>query len=703
MGSFSGDIKLGAVNLRRKILQVQLGLLLGITAFIGILLNIMIQTMTPDQWKQMYICYGWEILVFWITLLLPYIWAKPLEEFVLTVKQGKKVEEAELLRIQRLIFNYPLKVMLLLGSVSFFAYFLGGIQLVYFTHLNLIGFINEVLIGVLVSVTFALFCFFFSEKALQPVGELLSSMTLNRGGVRKIGLSTKITSICLVFGLIPLIGVSTVIMNKAMVALEYQVKERGLERLNAAVKWVDIERGKKKIEEQTREAVFGEDGYVFFIDDTGKLLFHSQREEGLDATIEDERFQPELVEAIYHKKRGTYTDLIEGRLVAYAPAKDGNLMLVSVFSMKGQYGEIKRIAFSILVVAVVVLLMVLLLSVVFSGNIKTLAEKMVSILDGMAVGKGDLTQRIRVNSNDELGELSNRFDTFLNRFYEIVERVVQVTNQVAVSAEESSKASEEIARGVDAQSSQTIEISTSIEEMSATVREVAKNATDVADNARTAMEIAKKSGDIVNKTVEGMVGISATMQRLASGISALGQRADEIGEIIEVVDDIADQTNLLALNAAIEAARAGEHGRGFSVVADEVRKLAERTTAATKEVASAIKAIQNRTNDSVISMGVANKEVEMGVDLANQSGEALNKIIEDTGKISEMVAQIASATEEQSSATDQISVNVEGITSIIGKTATSITESAGASLELAKMAEGLQMLVGQFKLRDSIG
>ena len=275
--------------------------------------------------------------------------------------------------------------MLFLGFSSFFAYVLGTSQNVYFAHLNLIGLINELLIGVLVSVTFALFCFFFSEKALQPVGELASCLTLKREGVRKIGLSTKITTICLVIGIIPLIGVSTVIMNKAMVALEYQVKERGLERLNAAVKWVDIERGKKKIEEQTREAVFGEDGYVFFIDDTGKLLFHSQREEGLDATIEDERFQPELVEAIYHKKRGTYTDLIEGRLVAYAPAKDGNLMLVSVFSMKGQYGEIKRIAFSILVVAVVVLLMVLLLSVVFSGNIKTLAEKMVSILDGMAV------------------------------------------------------------------------------------------------------------------------------------------------------------------------------------------------------------------------------------------------------------------------------------------------------------------------------
>ena len=687
-------------KLKRKILLVQIVLLLFIPAFLGIVLNLLIQRMTPDQLKWMFICYTWEALVFSWVLVFPYLWAKPIEDFFLNARQGKQVEEKEILRIQRLTFHYPLKVVFLVVPFCIVAYTLGGIQIVYFAGLNTVGVVNLVLIGIIVSVGYGLFCFFFSEKTLQPVGELISSMTLKREGIRRIRFSKKVTTMCLLIAFLPLIGVSTVILNKTLVAIEWQVKERGLDRLKMIAKLLDGEKDKKRIEELVSEAVFNDGGYSFILDDTGKLLFHSQKEGAFDRTLEEERFPPELMEDIFSRKTGAFTDLVTGRLIAYTPSQDGKSIFISVFSMSGQYHKMKEIGIHILVVTGIVVVLVVLLSLTFSSNIVKLVNKIVSVLKDMTIGKGDLTQRINVNSNDELGELSNWFDTFLKKFYEIVERVVNVGNQVAISAKESCRTFDEIAEDAKAQSSQTLEISTSIEEMSVTVKEVAKNAGDAAESSKTAAVVAKEGKDIVGQTVEGMEKIAKTVQKLASGISTLGQKADEIGEIIEVVDDIADQTNLLALNAAIEAARAGEHGRGFSVVADEVRKLAERTTTATKEVASAIKAIQNRTNDAVRSMGEANKEVQMGVELANQSGEALNRIIGDTGRIYDMVARIATAAEEQSVATEQISIHAESITSITGKTASSIVESASSASELANMAESLQALVGQFRLHN---
>ncbi|MDY6853374.1 MAG: methyl-accepting chemotaxis protein [Thermodesulfobacteriota bacterium] len=687
-------------KLKRRILLIQLVLLLFIPFFLGIVLNYLVQRMTPYQLKWMFICYSWEALVFSWVLVLPYIWAKPIEDFFLDVRQAKQVKEREILRIQRQTFNYPLKVVLLVVILCVFAYTLGGIQLVYFANLNIVGVINGILIGIIVSIVYGLFCFFSSERTLQPVGELISSMTLKREGIKKVGFSKKVITMCLLIAFLPLLGVSTVILNKTLVAIEWQVKERGLDRLRMIAKLLDDEKNKKRIVELANEAVFSDGGYSFIIDDAGKLIFHSQKEMPLDGTIEEEMFPPELIENIFNRKTGTFTDLVTGRLMAYTPSQDGKSIFVSVFSMSGQYDKMKEIGINILIVTAIVVVLVILLSLNFSRNIVKLVNKIVSVLKDMAIGKGDLTQRISVNSNDELGELSNLFDTFLKKFYEIVERVANVGNQVAISAKESYSTFDEIAKDVKAQSNQTIEISTSIEEMSATVKEVAKNASDAAESSKTAALVAKEGKDVVYQTVQGMQGIAKTVQKLTSGISALGQKADEIGEIIEVVEDIADQTNLLALNAAIEAARAGEHGRGFSVVADEVRKLAERTTAATKEVASAIKAIQDRTKDAIRSMGEGNKEVEIGVELANQSGEALNRIIGDTRRIYDMVAQIATAAEEQSVATEQISIHVESITSIIGKTNSSIVESASSASELANMAESLQVLVDQFRLHN---
>jgi methyl-accepting chemotaxis protein len=195
-----------------------------------------------------------------------------------------------------------------------------------------------------------------------------------------------------------------------------------------------------------------------------------------------------------------------------------------------------------------------------------------------------------------------------------------------------------------------------------------------------------------------MERIAEVVVQAAKTVQKLGAGSDKIGEIVQVIDEIADQTNLLALNAAIEAARAGEHGRGFAVVADEVRKLAERTTKATKEIAAMIKQIQLDTSGAVESINKGTEEVEKGKELAGKAGKSLEEIIAASNKVMDDIVLVASASEEQSSTAEEISKSIEGINSVTQQSAAGIQQIARAAEDLNNLTENLQNLVAGFKL-----
>jgi methyl-accepting chemotaxis protein len=212
---------------------------------------------------------------------------------------------------------------------------------------------------------------------------------------------------------------------------------------------------------------------------------------------------------------------------------------------------------------------------------------------------------------------------------------------------------------------------------------------------------AQQGGEIVAKTLDHMKSIASLVEASSTGIAELGARSDEIGRIIEVINDIADQTNLLALNAAIEAARAGEHGRGFAVVADEVRKLADRTTKATGEVATSIKAIQEGTGTAVKSMQSVTERVSVGVELAEQAGKSLGTICDGTGSVAMIIESIASATHEQTSACEEIGRNVTLISQAGQECSDGAKRAATVAGALSGRAAELEQLVSGFTVSRS--
>ncbi len=314
------------------------------------------------------------------------------------------------------------------------------------------------------------------------------------------------------------------------------------------------------------------------------------------------------------------------------------------------------------------------------------------------IADGDLTQRVEVKRRDEFGELADSFNVSVKKLHDTIVEVETATHEVASAATQISASSDEMAKGISEQTQQVTQVSAAVEQMSASIVEVARKSGEAANNAGEAGRVAAEGGHTVDQTIEGMRAISEAVSASAASVTELGKRGEQIGQIIDVINDIADQTNLLALNAAIEAARAGEHGRGFAVVADEVRKLADRTTKATAEVAESIKAIQTETGEAVQRMNAGTGQVQSGVERATQAGKSLGQIVNSAKEVAGMIQSIAAAAEEQSAASEEVSRNVELISSVTRQTNEGANQAASAASQLSAKAEQLQTLIGRFQV-----
>lgn len=319
-----------------------------------------------------------------------------------------------------------------------------------------------------------------------------------------------------------------------------------------------------------------------------------------------------------------------------------------------------------------------------------------SIMDQIA--SGDLSVEVEVQGKGSVREMLGSLKAMVEKFEQVMHQINGTSRALVNSSNELSVTAEQIAANAQNAAGESATIATAGEQMAGTSHEISRSCHHAAENSRSTSALAQSGADVVANTITVMQQIAERVKGLSGTVEQLGQRSDQIGQIIGTIEDIADQTNLLALNAAIEAARAGEQGRGFAVVADEVRALAERTTKATREIGDMIKAIQSETKGVVVAMEEGVHEVESGTSEATKSSAALRDILDQVNAVSGEIVQIAQAAEEQTATTGMISGNIQQITDLVQDTAKGSQNCASQAVQLTTCARDLERVLAQFKL-----
>ena len=324
------------------------------------------------------------------------------------------------------------------------------------------------------------------------------------------------------------------------------------------------------------------------------------------------------------------------------------------------------------------------------------------LLDELAdLAEGDLTVHASVTENFT-GAIADSINFAIDQLRGLVSNINGLSHQVAKAVDGTQDTASKLALAAESQAKEIGAASKAINEMAVSIDQVSSNAAESAAVAERAVEIANNGAEVVQDTIVGMDTIRGQIQETSKRIKRLGESSQEIGDIVSLINDIADQTNILSLNAAIQASMAGDAGRGFAVVADEVQRLAERSSAATKQIAALVKTIQTDTNEAVISMEQTTSEVVGGAKRAQDAGVALEEIEGVSTSLAALIQNISNAARQQAVSAGHVSNTMNVIQEITGQTANSSEITAKNISELASMATQMRNSVEGFKLPATV-
>lgn len=468
---------------------------------------------------------------------------------------------------------------------------------------------------------------------------------------------------------------------------------------------------------------FGKDGYFFGHDSDVVRLFRGDSPVDVGKSLADRR-DPNGVylnrELVNVAKNNTYyvnyasplptNDSILVPKMAYSfylPKWD--MALGTAINLDGIEAQIQQvqneidqristIITSIIVIASVLLLVCGVVGVVLSNAFLRPLQQIKENLDDIAAGEGDLTRRLPISSDDELGQLAGSFNRFVEKIHGLVRQIADMTAQLTDLVGQVSAQTQRSEVAMDRQRHETDQVATAINEMSAAAHEVAQSAQGAAEAAKKTDHEGQAAKQVVDGSIARIHTLVQDIRDSGLSLDALQKDVSSIVSVLGVIRSIAEQTNLLALNAAIEAARAGEAGRGFAVVADEVRALASRTQQSTQEIQGMIDRLQKGTQDAVTAMRRSSDAGDVTSEQANRAGSSLDAISQLIGTINSMNAQIASAAEEQTAVAEEINRSVHKIAGAVDSVADEAQLGAQTARNLAGLGQRLGALVGQFRI-----
>ena len=374
------------------------------------------------------------------------------------------------------------------------------------------------------------------------------------------------------------------------------------------------------------------------------------------------------------------------------------VLLIAVFFPKAvmaQPGVLNAIVLLLVVSLLILIGWVFVMYFIARNSLAPLAQVVESV---QAACQGDIGHKVTVTRDDETGTLGSSYNQLLDLIVYLIRQTQESSRRLAQSSNDILSATEQQASGAAEQAASISETTATMEELASTYRQIAENADQVVTMAEASLGSAENGQQAVSNTLSAMEEIKTRTQASANKILALGERSQQIGQVLSIINSIADQTKILALNAAIEAARAGEAGKGFSVVAIEIRKLAESVVDSTGEISGIMTEIQSSANDLVISTEQELRQVQAGVDLAHTTGDSLDRILDLIEQTTVAAKEISAATQQQKSATDQVVKAMREVAAVAQQTAAGSRQVASSAEVLSGMARESSQVGSAFQI-----
>ncbi|WCE28447.1 methyl-accepting chemotaxis protein [Vibrio sp. SCSIO 43137] len=458
---------------------------------------------------------------------------------------------------------------------------------------------------------------------------------------------------------------------------------------------VGVDVSLNKLTEMLNEITFGQSGYIMLVEDTGVVLADpSDSERNFKQLSELEGDLATLSAASGLKE--IYVDGQKWYANVYTSAELG-WKFIGFVPQQEVFASADSLIYITTVIGVVLCILFILFGYWLAGRITNPINRITSELKNIATGEGDLSRRIDIEKNNEIGEMASAFNHFVSSINDLVKEIKQNADSVNKTSVQTNETSQKVKQISVLQSGSLEQVATAFNQMVATSNDVAESCNRTATAASEGLDHVESGREFIQSTSELVNVLESTVSESNHSMQKLAQESGRITSILDTIREIADQTNLLALNAAIEAARAGDHGRGFAVVADEVRSLAKRTAESTEEIDVMIR---NLTEQTELVSGRLSESMQFSgktVEMTEQTKSVFEAINQSVISIGDMTSQIATAAEEQHIVAEEINRNVESIHTEANKAREASVESENQSFRLEQLSTELAGVVGRFK------